>query len=182
LVCIFCFHSGVQAQMKDTGAYIGAAASYVWENFESDFDTDSLPGGGGDVKIDNAYGVNLYAGYRFVKFFSAEANFNWYDSFDVKTGSGTYDLDIWTLMIDGKLMCPLFDARFVPYFRFGGGFVSTELENEDEEDFGWNLGGGLDFFITPSVSIGVDGKYVWGTGDLDELEYFVGTMGIGFHF
>jgi opacity protein-like surface antigen len=60
--------------------------------------------------------------------------------------------------------------------------IDVGSRDEDEGDFAWNLGGGIDFFVTDQISLGLDGKYVWGTGDLDELEYFVGTVGVAFHF
>ena len=50
------------------------------------------------------------------------------------------------------------------------------------EDFAFNLGSGLDYYVTDQVSIGLDGKYVVGTGDLDAVEYFVGTINAAFHF
>jgi hypothetical protein len=85
-------------------------------------------------------------------------------------------------MLDAKVMLPLFENKLVPYLRLGGGYMYTELEDEDEDDFAWNFGGGFGFFITKNVSLGLDLKYVLGTGDLDKIEYYVGSMIIGFHF
>ena len=58
----------------------------------------------------------------------------------------------------------------------------AELENEDSEDFAWNLGIGADYFFTPNISVGLDGKYVVGTGDTEDINYFVGSVLVGFHF
>jgi len=175
---LFCFGSGAQAQMKDTGFFIGGGISYAWE----DFDTNDLEDAVGKVSTDDTYGFNLYAGYRFIKYLSLEANFNWYDSFQIDTNFGSFDLDVWTLMLDAKVMYPLFENRFVPYLRLGGGYMYAELENEDSEDFAWNLGIGADYFFTPNISVGLDGKYVVGTGDTEDINYFVGSVLVGFHF
>lgn len=175
---LICFGSGAQAQMMDTGVFFGGGFSYAWENF----DTDDLESAFGDVSIDDSWGLNLFVGYRFIKYLSFEGNFNWYDSFQIDTNFGEFDLEIWTLMLDAKVMLPLFENKLVPYLRLGGGYMYTELEDEDEDDFAWNFGGGFDFFITKNVSLGLDLKYVLGTGDLDEIEYYVGSMIIGFHF
>ena len=84
-------------------------------------------------------------------------------------------------------MYPVYNDRFVPYLRVGGGYMSAEADldgggNYDDDDFAWNLGGGLDFFVNDKVSLGLDGKYVWGTGDLDDLKYFFGAARVGYHF
>lgn len=179
-VLVFCFTSGAQAQMRDTGLFIGAGVGYAWEDFEKDFDADGRLKG--SRKIDDSWGFNLFGGYRFMKYLSFEGNFTIYNGFDVKTSSGTDDLDIWTLMLDTKLMYPVFDQKLVPYLRLGGGFMNAEVESFDENELAWNIGGGVDFFVTPSVSLGVDCKYVQGTGDLDDIQYVVGSAGIAFHF
>jgi len=36
--------------------------------------------------------------------------------------------------------------------------------------------------VTDQFSLGLDGKYVVGTGDLEAIEYFVGTINAAFHF
>jgi hypothetical protein len=55
------------------------------------------------------------------------------------------------------------------------------IETSDS-DAAINLGGGLDFYITDQFSLGLDGKYVGGTGELEAIEYFVGTINAAFHF
>ena len=51
-----------------------------------------------------------------------------------------------------------------------------------DSDAAINLGGGLDYYVTDQFSLGLDGKYVGGTGDLEAIEYFVGTINAAFHF
>jgi opacity protein-like surface antigen len=83
-------------------------------------------------------------------------------------------------------MYPFYEDRLVPYLRVGGGYMDAEVEvgsfDDSDGDFAWNLGAGLDFYVTDQISIGPNFKYVWGTGDLDELEYFVSTFSVSFHF
>jgi opacity protein-like surface antigen len=177
---LICLSSGAQAQMKDAGAFIGGGLSYAWHNL----DTNDLEKVFGDISIDDTWGFNLFAGYRFIKYFSLEANHNWYDSFKIDTDFGSFDLNVFTLMLDAKAMYPLFQDRLVPYVRLGGGLMHAELENEDEDGLAWNIGAGMDYFINPNISIGIDGKYVWGSVELNDvqIEYFVGSLVVGFHF
>jgi opacity protein-like surface antigen len=166
----------------ETGFYFGGGGSYAWENF----DTDVFEDFGINVDIDDSWGLNAFAGYRIMRYLAVEGNFNWYDDFDAQALDVDFQIKIWTLMLDLKGMYPVYNDRLVPYLRLGGGYMDAEAEigsnSEKEEDFGINLGAGIDYFATDQVSIGLDGKYVWGTGDLDELEYFVGTLNVAYHF
>jgi opacity protein-like surface antigen len=168
-------------QFNLPGFYIGGGASYAWENFDTN-DLDPL----GNVDIDDAWGLNAFSGYRFTRYIALEGNLNWYDDFDAKINGFDFQVKIWTLMLDLKAMYPVYNDRLVPYVRIGGGYMDGEIEvgglNESDEDFAFNLGGGLDYYVTDMISLGLDGKYVWGTGDLDDLEYFVATANVAFHF
>ena len=182
LAVVFAFSHNVQAEIVEQGFFLGGGASYAWENF----DTDELDDMGPDVDIDDAVGFNLFAGYRLMRYLALEGNYNWYDDFRVNVNGFHFDVSIWTLMLDLKAMYPVYNDRFVPYIRLGGGYMSADTDTNgidfDDQDFAWNLGGGTDFYVTDHVSLGLDGKYVWGTGDLDDLDYFVGTVGVGYHF
>jgi len=136
-----------------SGFYFGGGASYAWENFDTD-DIEDLV--------------------------------NWYDDFDAEAGPIDFEVKIWTFMLDLKAMYPFYEDRLTPYLRIGGGYMDAEIEvgslDDSESDFAFNLGVGLDFYVTDQISIGPDAKYVWGAGDLDELEYFVATFSVAFHF
>ena len=196
-ILIFTFPFEAGAQFKEKGFFGGGGIGYAWENFDDDeLEDDIRRAGLTSVRVDsdNAWGLNLFAGYRFMRYLAVEGNFNWYDDFEIDVDadffsipvSGDFDLEIWTLFIDLKAMYPVYNDRLVPYLRVGGGYMDAEIDgngfDEDEDDFAWNLGGGVDYFLTDQVSLGLDGKYVWGTDDLDEIEYFMGTVRIGFHF
>ena len=161
-----------EAGPAETGFYLGGGVAYAWENFDGEFD------------FDDAWGLNAFAGYRFMRYIALEGNFNWYDDFE--SGSTNADVEIWTLMLDLKAMYPVYNDRLVPYLRIGGGYMDSKASagslDASNEDFAFNFGGGLDYYVTDQVSIGLDGKYVVGTGDLDAVEYFVGTLNVAFHF
>jgi opacity protein-like surface antigen len=171
-----------EAGPAETGFYIGGGVSYAWENF----DTDDIEDQGFNVDVDDAWGFNAFAGYRIMRHLAFEGNFNWYDDFDVDANGFDFEVKIWTFMLDLKAMYPVYNDRLVPYLRSGGGYMDAEIDagsiDEDESDFAWNLGGGIDYFVTDRISLGLDGKYVWGSGDLDELEYFVGSARVAFYF
>ena len=173
LLLIFKFTINAEAEVKEKGFYLGGGVAYAWENFDV-----------GGFGFDDAWGLNAFAGYRLMRYIAFEGNFNWYDDFTLDSYDA--DLQIWTLMLDVKAMYPVYNDRLVPYLRAGVGYMDKEASagsfKSSDSDAAINLGGGLDFYVTDRFSLGLDGKYVWGTGDLEAIEYFVGTINAAFHF
>ena len=175
VIVLFALSIDAEADPPLAGFYLGGGATYAWENFDDE-----------GINFDDAWGLNAFAGYRFIKYLAMEGNYNWYSDFESDSFNFNVDLQVWTLMLDLMPMYPLMNDRLVPYVRIGGGYMDAEANagkfDASESDFACNLGGGFFVFATDSLSLGLDGKYVWGTGDIDGIEYFVGTARIAFHF
>jgi outer membrane autotransporter protein len=87
-------------------------------------------------------------------------------------------------MVDAKGMYPI--GGFVPYIQVGAGWMWAKTEvrhdgNNTNDDFAWNIGLGLEHYLTPNVSLGLDHKYVIGTGDVDDLRYHQTTLRLTYH-
>ena len=173
-----------EAEEKHGRLFAGAGLSYVVEDFD-DGDLKDFPG---NSSIDNSWGINIFAGYWWLKHLAVEGNFNWYDEFDGKAASDIeFDISIWTVMLDLKIISPsLWEDRIFPYARIGGGYMVPEIDADNvdrtDDDFAYNIGLGADVFLTDRLSVGLDGKRVWGTGDASDYNHFVGTVRIGYHF
>jgi opacity protein-like surface antigen len=183
-VGVLSFALSSEAFAEDRNFFAGAGLSYAVEDFD---DGDLKKFAGGD-KIDNAWGFNLFGGYRLLQHLAIEGNFNWYDDFEGKAGAINFDVSIWTLMLDLKVISPaLWEDRLFPYLRIGGGYMSAEVDlsggnDTDDGDFAYDVGLGFDVFVKDHISIGLDGKRVWGNGNVSELNHFVGTLRVGYHF
>jgi opacity protein-like surface antigen len=180
---ILFFYACFEAEAGDRRFFAGAGLSYAVEDFD-DGDVKKLAG---SDSIDNAWGFNLFAGYGLHKHFAVEGNFNWYDDFEAKADDINFDIRLWTLMLDLKVISPaLLDDRLFPYLRIGAGWMETEVDlrgkNRDNGDFAYDVGLGFDVFVRDRISIGLDGKRVWGTGDVSEFNHFEGTLRVGYHF
>lgn len=172
-----------QAEDKHGRFFAGAGLSYVGEDFD-DGDLRKIPG---NSNIDDSWGVNIFGGYWWLKHLAVEGNFNWYADFDGEVDNKDFNISIWTVMLDLKVISPsLWEDRIFPYVRVGGGYMITEIDtnngNSDESDFGYNIGLGCDVFVTHRISVGLDGKRVWGTGDVSEFNHYVGTVRAAYHF
>lgn len=103
-----------EAVAEDRRFFTGVGLSYAVEDFD---DGDLKKFAGGD-KIDDAWGFNLFGGYRLFQHLAIEGNFNWYDDFEGKAGTIDFDVSIWTLMLGLKVISPsLWEDRLFPYLK-----------------------------------------------------------------
>lgn len=54
--------------------------------------------------------------------------------------------------------------------------------SDSETDFCGKIGAGIDFFVNENASVGFEGSYVVGFGDLEDIKYMEYTMGVAYHF
>jgi len=193
LMVVITFSTMLCAQeLRSSNYYVGIGGSYAFENF--DIDEDDV-----DLDFDDTWGLNIKAGYRFSEQLALEFNFDYlyeFEADDTERISGIpvpveAELQIITYMIVGKFWPWPSPGAVKPFFDVGIGLMDADLDvevveidvgSESETDFCAKLGGGVDFFLDQNVSIGAEGSYVWGFGDLDEIEYFNLTFGIAYHF
>ena len=121
---------------------------------------------------------------------------------------GEEDVDAWTFMLAGKLAR---SGNVSPFITLGAGIMPASIDTQigtmepsvrrsrllskrdsDTKACG-KLGAGVDYFPTQNVSIGLEGSYVFGLGDLEfdsgflegremNMLYLMVTLGAAYHF
>jgi opacity protein-like surface antigen len=202
LLAVLSFSTSLFA--KDKGFYIGVGGSYAYEDFDvKDKDPDELHVG---LDYEDTMGINLKAGYHFNRLFALEINFDYLPGFEAE-GSIVYsgvpidvdvDVDVMTYMLAAKVS-PGFGSDIIrPFVVAGFGFATADVDatatatvsgkkysssaSDSETDLCTKLGLGIDFYINEHVSVGLEGSYTWGLGDLDEGRYINSTLGLAYHF
>ena len=184
VVAILSFPFTSPAEEKHGRIFAGAGVSYVVERFD-DGDLKDFPG---NSSIDNSWGFNVFGGYWWIKHLAFEGNFNWYADFEGQTEAiGDFDISIWTAMLDVRVFSPsLWQDRIFPYARIGGGWMDVDIDakafDSSDSDFAYNVGLGVDFFVTHKLSLGLDGKHIWGTGDVSDFNHMTFTLRAAYHF
>jgi hypothetical protein len=159
-----------QAEEKHGRMFAGAGVSYVVERFD-DGDLKDFPG---NSSIDNSWGFNVFGGYWWIKHLAFE-------------GNRDFEISIWTAMLDLRVFSPsLWQDRIFPYVRIGGGWMDVDIDantvDSSDSDFAYNVGLGVDFFVTHKLSLGLDGKHVWGSGDVSDFNHSTFTLRAAYHF
>ncbi|MDF1799644.1 MAG: outer membrane beta-barrel protein [Planctomycetota bacterium] len=148
----------------DDGLYLRAGLTHARPS-GSDFDGDLALVGSSEVifipKIDDGEGMDYAIGYRIggVGFELAYQNLD----FDGSLG-GTPGFDMSRSAYDLNMRFNfLRERRVQPYFQFGLGYVSAELEDVASDGYSTYdadlsglclpVGGGIEFFATPHVSL-----------------------------
>ena len=174
--------------------YVGAGVSYAVEDFDNSFD------------YDNSWGVNAKIGYHTHPLLDIELNFDYLNNFEYDESykvSGTRfeeegEVEIFTCMFVLKGYFPISTEKIKLSTVVGAGLMHADLKygfstsglpyetsislSDDEIDLCAKVGLGLDFFATQNISLGIEGNYTFGFGDLDDIRYFNFTIGAAYHF
>jgi len=138
------------------GAYLGLGGSVLWS------------AGSRPTSSDDSIGLNTRLGYRIWKYTAVEAEFEWSDELD---GS-----EHWALGANAK---GYFTTGAVqPYALLGLAYY----EVGNTSDLGVRFGGGVDIYLSQHFYVNTGLNYVWGTGDLSDIDYFTLQWGAGYKF
>ncbi|MCH7869978.1 MAG: porin family protein [Myxococcales bacterium] len=161
-----------------SGAYIGVAVFWAPEAFNT------------DVRVDSSKGFSGWLGYRFVPRFAAELRADRLKDFDFSGSGFTGSLEAWELTANAKIF--LLTKRFQPYVSIGlGAFVSQlkfvaletgERFSDKDTNILFRPGVGIDYYLTPSLVLGLEASYVSVGGDLDEVRFGLLGGGLSFRF
>ncbi len=154
--------------------YISVGGSYVIENIDTEIS---------QVELDNTQGLNLRVGNQINDNFAIELTYDYLDSFTWSGYGLNINVDIETLMLAAKITA---GEKLKPYLTAGAGIMRGELSvlgmSESETDLCGKIGAGIDYMITDNISLGIEGAYILGFNDLDQIEYLQTTCGIAYHF
>lgn len=179
VLAIVCFSINVNA---DTGGfYVGGGTAYLVEN--TDIDT---------LEIDNKTGFEGKLGYKFNDIFSVELVGNMTPGIEctVKTTPAfKFKADLKTYLLQAKLSAFKF-KKASPYIVCGFGIMDVEVEGirngillrGNQENMCFKSGIGVDYFIKKNIALYVEGSYVFGVDELEDIRYFSNSAGISYYF
>ena len=172
----FSFGNAVYAQdYARTGAYVGINGFAAFEKFDDTAGAD----------VDDSWGLGARVGYRAHRNYAIELKVEWYDEFDIDVPGFDADIDGWSVAFQSKFLLPVADDRVQPFALIGAGVLHGDIDapfglSDDETDFLWRLGLGVDLYATEQIAFAVEGVYNFPTGDLDDFEFW--TLGLGLQY
>jgi opacity protein-like surface antigen len=162
-------------ELSRNGWYVGGYGVYAFEFYR---DT-------GGVSFDNSTGANFRIGYRGYEWFALEAEVEWIEGFDA-TVPGKVEARTIIGGLNGKFY-PL-GGRYQPYVLIGGNGMNVDIDHkstgpdDDETDWAFRMGLGLEIYATRHIVVGVEGSYVWALGDIWGADYTSVGAGVLFRF
>lgn len=161
------------------GFYAGIGLSYYRQDFKGEL---------GDRLDGDAWGFNLRAGYRFLPFLAAELHYEYADDFGVDALGGRIDITTNVVTANLKAIAPF--GRFQPYVAGGVGIMNASTSRSgiflpidyDGTEFAGRISGGIDVFLTTSLSVFAEADYVLPAGSLDDLRYVSPSFGLRYAF
>jgi OOP family OmpA-OmpF porin len=163
LAMLFGISSMVRAELRSGAFYLTPQiGGYVFE---------------GNQDLDHSPTIGLGLGYLLDPHWAAELTFNYIDA-EFESSDG--DVDGYLLRLDG-LYHFMPENRLVPYLAAGIGGIRLEPDSGSSDDsFLINAGGGLKYFLTESIALRGDARYV-NTFD-DSYSNLIYTLSLDFLF
>jgi opacity protein-like surface antigen len=182
--CIVFFANSVKAEEKKF--YVGLGGSYQLINFDYDDVVDWET---------NTWGINAKFGYSLTPAVSFQFDVDWIADVEGVLKSDRSlggEVEVQTAIFSLKGYFPT-SKPVKPFIIAGAGFLHYDVDlndrtqalgeiDDDETDFCFKIGGGLDVFINESVSIGLEGNYTGGVDKVKAVEYFSFILGAAYHF
>jgi opacity protein-like surface antigen len=151
-----------------TGWYVGAFGSAMLNAYRT------------AGSYDDSGGFDARFGYREREWLALEAELEW-THFDGSIFGTPADTDTIIGGVNAKLFPML--GRYQPYGLIGvngmGVIVdrSAGIKDFGGTDWAFRFGAGIDVYATRNIVVAFEGTYVWGVGDVWDLDY--GTVGLG---
>jgi opacity protein-like surface antigen len=172
------------------GWYVGLGGFFAISDFERDTsDLDVVPEAGPpntDPKFGNSGGIDVRGGYRAFERWAFEFDYQWQSGFNSTSGSLINDVEIDTHLVSLNTKFYVLTGRIQPYALLGASVMifNTEIVDDDFKKpwdvtagFAPRFGLGIDYYLTPHWTLGLEGTYIVPVGVLDGSN--MGSVGVG---
>jgi opacity protein-like surface antigen len=171
------------------GWFLGAGANYAIEAFSGDAELGPTV----SFSADDSFGINGRFGYRCHSRFSIEAEVEWTNGFEVDMSEpppGSVritDMEPIVVTTNGKGY--FLTGRIQPFLLAGLGTMSMEYKiispsvekkTMHETQFAMKFGGGVDYYVTKNLVVGVDVDWVFAPGI--DVDYVLVGGGVQYRF
>lgn len=159
------------------GWYVQAQAAYAVENFKN-------------FSVDNGWGFNTLAGWRFWRMFGAEVEIEFINDLAGRGGDPSYQTFNFAVMPRIYPLARLFDPgsmanRFQPWLKAGPSWQWVNPagpRDKNRGDFAGRFGAGLDTYITENWVFVLSANYQLTGFDVSDYPYLSAGAGIQYRF
>jgi len=160
-----------------TGGYVGLQTGWSWANVETDYNFGPVAGPTGSFDVDSdGWTLGARAGWDYQwnwAVLGIQGDINWLDVDGDGNGGTTTVVNgmeaNWLASLTGRIGAGI--DRFHPYVLGGVSYVDYEHNNsyapaaladsDDDGDFGWTLGAGLEVAVTDNISVTGEYRHYW---------------------
>ena len=159
-----------------SGFYFGGAFAVGLEQFD-DF--------GASADFDEAFGLDLWGGYRLNRILGLEGQFTYLEGFDTQVLGVDVDFTIVAVTANAKLFA--LAGRIQPFALIGVGVGYYEANiaggfSVDESDAIIRVGGGVDLYFLDGFAFVAGVDYVITTGDIKDADILQLKFGLQHQF
>ena len=155
--------------------YMGGAFTVGIENFDK---------AAGRASSDEAYGFDMWLGYRMNRYLAVEGRLSQITGFDTEFEDEPVTFEL--LSFTGNLKMYPIEGMFQPYAIFGVGTADLETKSStlklDSSGILIVLGGGIDIYVLDRFSLLAEIDYLITDGDVEGFDLIEVKVGVQFQF
>jgi len=174
--------------------FVEVSGMYAYQDIDVKHTQEKFAGLVPEVDFnDKSSGFRVGVGYYLSGNLSVKAMVEFIEEFEALKDLAfpAYDnLEILSGSLNAKLAIPIL-KKVKPYLIAGIGATSAQerisylqgtTSKTRDMAVSFRGGAGIDVFLTDAVSIGVEGAYTTGIGDVEHIQYTTLSFGLGYHF
>jgi opacity protein-like surface antigen len=166
------------------GFYVGGGATLGFDVFEEDVEEALHPA----ADVEPSFGAIAQLGYRIHPHFSAEAEFEWLDSFNLSVaGEDLFEIETW--IVTGNAKGYLLTGSIQPFALVGVGAMKVKEKDtvgaglsHSGTDLAMRFGAGVDLYLTQRLVMDLGVDYVIPTGDVKNFDYISVGFALQYRF
>ena len=135
--------------------------------------------------VDNSNGLGVYVGWRFLKYWGMDLQYEWQSGFGGTAASVSGEANANVFTVNGRAYLPF--GRVQPFVLVGMGLIQSTAKVAGGTvaatgDFTGRFGGGLDLYLTKNWVLEASATYIQPAGDLSEQRYLSIGAGLQYRF
>jgi len=133
---------------------------------------------------ENTGGVAVILGFRTNSFAAIELNFEQLRAYAEFGPEPANHERSYAIGVNGKFF--MMNGRLQPYAIAGANVLilnkTTATDAENNSDWGFRGGAGMDFYLSQTIALNVEVTYMWGVGDVWQQDYLSVGAGVMYRF
>ena len=178
-----------ESEFGESNSYIGLAGVFALTDFGSKIGQNGSRPLRGVTSATDSGGVRLWVGNKPIPYLAFEVEFQYIAPIKIRSPGNSDRSQIFSGSLNFKgyplarVLDEVMEGRIQPFLVVSptvSGLTGTNIQSPLAFSIG--VGAGVDYWLNEDWSLSLDGRYTWGTSNLNHLDFATFALGARYHF